>query len=66
MIIEEILPENLIKHYSDKNLKIIQIETGLIYLDAIDSMPCKYTYIESDIPIETYDDYEEEWEEEEE
>ena len=41
-----------IHHWSDINMKIRQIETGYIYDDAIDVVPCKYTYEETDIPID--------------
>ena len=41
-----------IKHYSDSNYKIRQIETGIIYEDAVDIIPCKYTYEETDELIE--------------
>ena len=37
--------------YSDAQLKIRQIETGVIYDTAIDVLP--YHYEETDIPIET-------------
>jgi len=30
---------------------IRQIETGIVYQDAVDKMPCKYTYEETDEPI---------------
>ena len=39
------------KTYSDMNIKIKQVETGIIYDDAIDVMPCRFTYEETDIPI---------------
>ena len=52
MIIEEMLTPNRIRHYSDQNLKIRQIETGIIYEDAVDRYPCKWTYEETDIPVE--------------
>ena len=52
MIIEEMVTPKRIRHYSDENLKIRQIETGRIYDDAVDRYPCKYTYEETDIPIE--------------
>jgi hypothetical protein len=53
MIIEEYIEDNTrVRHYSDENLKIRQIETGIIYDDAVDVIPCKYTYEETDIPIE--------------
>lgn len=41
-----------IHHWSDADLKMRQIETGVIYDDAVDVMPCRYTYEETDIPIE--------------
>ena len=43
---------NLIKHYSDENKMIKQIETGNLYSEAIDLYPCRYKYTETDIPIE--------------
>ena len=44
--------ENLIKHYSDENKMILQVETGVKYADAVDVYPCRYTYEETDEPIE--------------
>lgn len=41
-----------ILHYSDKGVRIRQIETGIIYDDATDVIPCRYSYEETDIPIE--------------
>lgn len=43
-----------IRHYSDVGYKIRQIETGVLYDDAVDVLPCKYTYEETDklIPVE--------------
>lgn len=53
MIREELVENNeRIRHYSDEDLKIRQIETGNIYEDAIDIVPCPYTYEETDMPIE--------------
>lgn len=43
-------------HWSDLNLKIRQIETGIVYNDAIDVAPCRYTYEETDEPIDLPDD----------
>jgi hypothetical protein len=37
---------------------IRQIETGILYEDAVDVIPCRYTYEESDVPIESADDNE--------
>lgn len=42
---------NFIKHYSDSGFKIRQIETGALYDEADDLVPCIYTYEETDIPI---------------
>lgn len=42
-----------IRHYSDQNFKIRQIETDILYDEAVDALPCRYTYEETDEPIET-------------
>lgn len=55
MIVEEIMGDRVV-HYSDQGMKIRQIETGFIYEDAVDVLPCKYTYEETDEPIETIED----------
>lgn len=48
---------NIIKTYAeDENsvrYKIKQIETGIIYDEAVDIYPCRYTYVATDIIIET-------------
>ena len=49
------LNETLCRHYSDKNKKIQQVETGFIYDEAVDLYPCKFTYIETTINIPQYD-----------
>lgn len=41
----------LYKTYSDENFKILQVETGIIYDEAIDIENNNYTYEETDIPI---------------
>ncbi len=41
----------LVRHYSDRNLRLRQIETGELYDDAIDVVPCRFTYEETDEPI---------------
>lgn len=38
---------------SDAGVKIRQIETGAVYDAAIDLIPCRYHYEETDIPVET-------------
>lgn len=55
MIQTEMIGERIL-HYSDQGMKIRQIETGKLYEDAIDVMPCQYTYEETDIPIPTEDE----------
>lgn len=40
-----------IRHYSDRGVKIRQIERDLLYEDAVDVIPCRFTYEETDIPI---------------
>ena len=53
MIREELIENGeCIHHWSDLNLKIRQIETGIIYDDAIDIIPCRYTYEETNEPME--------------
>lgn len=54
MIVEEYLDDNTrVRHYSDSYLKIRQVETGIVYDDAEDNVPCRYTYEETDEPIES-------------
>jgi hypothetical protein len=42
----------LIKHESDKGVYIRQKETGREYSSAVDIVPCRYTYEETDKVIE--------------
>lgn len=51
MIIQEILPNGLVKTYSDAGKYIIQQETDIKYSEAVD-VPNKYTYIESEELVE--------------
>ena len=56
MLIEEYIEDGKrVRHYSDLNMHIRQEETGIIYEDAVDVVPCRYTYTETDIPIEEID-----------
>lgn len=50
----------LIEHYSDNGVFIKQVETGIEYSSAVDVYPCRYTYEETDKPIEEIDEPEEE------
>ncbi len=49
-----------VRHYSDKDYYIRQIETNILYEDAVDVIPCKYTYEETGIPIDHSEPEEEE------
>ena len=54
MIQSEYLNDNtLVRHYSDSGLLILQNETGTKYPEAVDVVPCPYTYTETDEPLET-------------
>lgn len=46
----------LIKHYSDTGMLMRQEETGLLYGEAIDVMPCQYTYTETNEPADVEGD----------
>lgn len=52
-MVEAETAEPRIRHYSDRGVMIRQVETGILYEDAVDYIPCAYTYEETDIPIET-------------
>lgn len=43
----------LVRTFSDKGVRIRQIETGAVYDEAVDVSPLRYTYEETDQPIET-------------
>lgn len=57
MIVQEPFRDTFVRTYSDKGMQIEQVETGILYDEAIDVMPCRYTYTETDIPrdIPTYE-----------
>lgn len=56
MVIEESYSPTLVRHYSDAGMMIRQVETDILYSDAVDVIPCRYTYEETDIPIEPIED----------
>lgn len=56
MVIEESYSPTLVRHYSDAGMMIRQVETGILYSEAVDVIPCRYTYEETDIPIEPIED----------
>ena len=51
IIVELVDNDTRERRYSDKNVMLRQVETGILYEDAVDVIPCKYTYEESDVPI---------------
>ena len=51
MIIVENISEKRERRYSSEGFKIRQIEIGNVYEDAVDIVPCPYTYEETDEPI---------------
>lgn len=55
MILEEQVSEMCVRHYSDANVILRQVETNMLFTDAVDVIPCQYTYEETDIPIEDAD-----------
>ena len=46
----------LIHTYSDDGYRIRQVETGIIYDEADDVIPCRYTYEETGEKVEVIDD----------
>lgn len=48
--------ENLEKHYAEDENGVryyfMQVETGVEYAEAVDTVPCRYTYVATDKPIE--------------
>lgn len=49
MIITEYLENNLIKRFSDESKLLLQNESNKLFIEAIDILPCEYTYTETDI-----------------
>ena len=59
MIIVELVDDNTReRRYSDKQFKLLQVETGNLYEDAVDVIPCIYTYEETEEPIEQQEELE--------
>lgn len=49
MVQTEILQDGkLIRHYSDCGKALLQVETGLVYDEAVDIVPCQYSYEETE------------------
>ena len=54
-IVEKLIEVNnrtLVKHESDSGKYIRQVETGIEYSSAVDAIPCKYTYEETEREID--------------
>lgn len=52
MIVEEMISSDRVRHYSNLGVKIRQVETNKVYDDAEDVVPCRYTYEETDEPVD--------------
>ena len=52
MLKYEILDEKFCRHYSDANKMIRKVSTNELYSEAIDILPCRYEYEETDIDID--------------
>ena len=52
MIVQEWYDSNLVRTYSDQGFKILQTETGIVYCDAVDVRPVRFTYIETEERVE--------------
>ena len=40
------------RRYSDKNVKLRKVEDGTLWNDAVDVIPCRFTYEETETPID--------------
>ena len=50
-----IITENLgqvERRYSDQNVKLRQVETDTLWNDAVNAIPCQFTYVETEIPCD--------------
>lgn len=51
-VLVEQVSEMCVRHYSDQGFKLRQVETGELFDDAIDVIPCQFTYVETTEPAE--------------
>lgn len=42
----------LIRQWSDAGVMLLQVETGAMYSDPVDLVPCRYTYVETEEPVD--------------
>ena len=54
MIRKEQYSENLYRTYSDEGYRIRQIETGIVFDDALDTEDAEFTYEETDEKVEIF------------
>lgn len=54
--IEHLQDGQLVRHYSDEGRMLRQVETDILYAEAVDVVPCPYTYEETDQVIEVTDE----------
>lgn len=52
IVIESVDNDTRERRYSNQNVKLLQKETGHLYDDAVDVIPCRYTYEETDEPVD--------------
>lgn len=52
MIIIETIDEICERRYSDNGVKLRQVETDTLWNDAVDVIPCQFTYEETNEPID--------------
>lgn len=52
IIIEQLDEGTRERRYSDKGVKLLQVETNNLYNDAVDVVPCRFTYEESEESID--------------
>lgn len=57
IIVELVDNDTRERRYSDQGVKLRQIETGNLYDDAVDVIPCKYTYEETNEPVTVEEEF---------
>lgn len=40
------------RRYSDKNVKLRKVDDGTLWNDAVDVIPCRFTYEETETPVD--------------
>lgn len=52
-VVTQTINETLVRHFSDTGMLIRQAETGVLYGEAVDAVPCRYAYEETTTPADT-------------